>query len=113
MEVKGKLIVKGQTIAVNEKFSKRHFVVKTDGQHSQDIEFQLTQDKCSLLDSVNLDDEINVAINLRGRAWTAPTGEVKYFNTLEAWKIDVLVQSPQLQAPIEPIREVINDGLPF
>jgi spore germination protein YaaH len=106
-EVKGKLIVKGQTIMVSEKFSKRHFVVKTDGQHSQEIEMQLTQDKCSLLDSVNLNDEINVAINLRGKSWTNPQGEVKYFNTLEAWKIEVVGQTVQ-QAPIE-----VNNDLPF
>eukprot|EP01041_Mallomonas_annulata_P030605 gene30605-52780_t len=50
--------------------------------------FQLTQDKCSLADGVNTNDQIEVSFNLRGREWTSPQGEVKYFNTLEAWRID-------------------------
>jgi hypothetical protein len=32
-------------------------------------------------------DEVEVGINLRGREWTSPQGEVKYFNTIQGWKI--------------------------
>ena len=92
-EVKGKLIVKGQTIVVSEKFSKRCFVVETSDTYPQVIEMQLSQDKCALLDSINVGDEINVSVNLRGRSWTNPQGETKYFNTLEAWRIDKLGMS--------------------
>jgi hypothetical protein len=56
--------------------------------YPQDILFQATQDKCSLLDSVKVQDQIEVSFNLRGREWTSPTGEVKYFNSLEAWRIE-------------------------
>jgi hypothetical protein len=57
---------------------------------------QLKQDKCSLLDGINLGDELAVSINIEGRSWTSPQGEVKYFNTLSAWKIDRLnVSTPQ------------------
>jgi hypothetical protein len=31
---------------------------------------------------------MTVSFNLRGREWTSPKGEVKYFNSLEAWKIE-------------------------
>jgi len=48
----------------------------------------LTQDKCSLIDAANVNDQIEVSFNLRGREWTSPAGEVKYFNTLEAWRIE-------------------------
>jgi len=99
MELKGKLIVKGETIAVSEKFSKRHFVVETADTYPQTIELQLSQDKCSLLDDINLGDELEVSINLRGRMWTNPQGEVKYFNTIEAWKIDRLNASTQAPSP--------------
>lgn len=84
----GKVKVVNATIQVSEKFAKREFVVEIAGDYPQLISFQLTQDKCSLADSLNLDDEITVSYNLRGREWTSPQGEVKYFNTLEAWKID-------------------------
>ena len=79
----------GQTVMVSEKFSKREFVVTdTSSQYPQDVSFQVTQDKCSLLDSFMEGQAVEVAFNLRGREWTSPQGEVKYFNTLEAWRIE-------------------------
>jgi len=79
------------TVQVSEKFSKREFVVtESTGMYPQDILFQLTQDKCTLLDGVNENDSIEVSFNLRGREWTNPQGEVKYFNSLDAWRIDRL-----------------------
>jgi len=30
---------------------------------------------------------LTVSINLRGREWTNPQGEVKVFNTLQCWKV--------------------------
>jgi hypothetical protein len=113
MEVKGKLIVKGETIVVSEKFSKRHFVVETQDTYPQTIELQLSQDKCNLLDGINLGDELEVSINLRGRMWTNPQGEVKYFNTLEAWKIDRLSASTPV-VNNTPIADAVGgDNLPF
>lgn len=74
---------------VSEKFSKREFVVTTDAntQYPQYISFQLTQDKCGLLDQYNVGDEIKVSFNLRGREWNGPQG-VRYFNSLEAWRLE-------------------------
>jgi hypothetical protein len=50
--------------------------------------FQATQDKCSMLDNYNVNDQVEVSFNLRGREWTSPQGEIKYFNTIEAWRIE-------------------------
>ena len=33
-------------------------------------------------------DEIKVYFNLRGREWTDKQGATRYFNSLEAWKIE-------------------------
>ncbi len=74
---------------ISDKFKKREFVVtESSSMYPQDIMFQLTQDKCSLIDGFNVNDQIEVSFNLRGREWTSPQGEVKYFNTLEAWRLD-------------------------
>lgn len=54
------------------------------------ITFQLAQDRCNLVDSANLGDEIRVFFNLKGREWKSPQGETKYFNTIEAWKIELV-----------------------
>lgn len=85
----GTVKVVNSTVQVSEKFSKREFVVTdSTGMYPQDILFQATQDKCSLLDGVQSGEQIEVSFNLRGREWTSPQGEVKYFNTLEAWRIE-------------------------
>lgn len=90
MKVTGVLKVKRDTQQVSEKFSKREFVLTTSGEYPQDILFQLTQDKCSLIDGFNVGQSLEVSFNLRGREWTNQQFEVMYFNTLEAWKIDVV-----------------------
>ena len=114
MQVAGRLIVVNSTQVVSEKFSKRTFVVETADQYPQQIEFQLTQDKCDYLDQYKVGEQVNVSLNILGRAWTNPQGEVKYFNTLEAWKIErvgVAVQQTTKQ-PTTPANEE-EDDLPF
>ncbi len=89
MDITGILKVKGEAQQVSEKFKKREFVLTDNSsQYPQHISFQLTQDKCNLIDQYNIGDEIKVHFNLRGREWTSPKNEVKYFNTLEAWRIE-------------------------
>lgn len=89
MEVTGQLKLKGDTQKVSEKFQKRDFVLSTDlnTPYPQHVSFQITQDKCSLIDQFNEGDELKVQFNLRGREWNGPQG-VKYFNTLEAWRVE-------------------------
>lgn len=91
MEVTGILKVKNESQQVSEKFKKREFVLtENSSQYPQHVSFQLAQDKCALLDNYNVGDEIKVHFNLQGREWTSPKNEVKYFNTLDAWKIEKL-----------------------
>lgn len=81
----------GKTIQVSEKFAKRDVVVTDNSsQYPQDISLQFTQDKCDILDQYNVGDSVEVSFNLRGREWISPQGEAKYFNTLDAWRIDKL-----------------------
>lgn len=121
--MKGKVKVVGSTVAISEKFSKREFVVVDDtNMYPQDIQFQLTQDKCNLIDSLAIGDEVEVSFNLNGREWVNPKGESKFFNTLDVWKISKIgsnaVKDAQGQG-FEPKKSVIaevvaNDSdLPF
>ncbi|MGE0568818.1 MAG: DUF3127 domain-containing protein [Bacteroidia bacterium] len=89
MEITGVLKVKYDTQKISDRFSKREFVLTTDGNtpYPQHVSFQVTQDKCSMLDQYNIGDELKIQFNLRGREWNGPQG-VKYFNTLEAWRIE-------------------------
>lgn len=81
------------TVQVTEKFAKREFVINdSSSMYPQDIIFQAVQDKCSMLDGINEGEQVEVSFNLRGREWTSPQGEVKYFNTLDAWRIEKVGQ---------------------
>ena len=88
-EITGTLKAKFDTQVVSDKFKKREFVLTTEGNtpYPQFISMQVTQDRCDLLDKYNEGNELKVSFNLRGREWNGPQG-VKYFNTIEAWRIE-------------------------
>lgn len=86
----GKLIVKKDAEQVTDKFKKREFVLTDEGsQYPQEIMFQLVQDKCDLIDPYEINDEIKVNFNIRGRRWENPkTNETKFFVSLDAWRLE-------------------------
>lgn len=88
--IKGKLVVIGDTQQVSDKFAKRTAVIETVDQYPQLIEVEFQQDKTSLLDPFLGDESVEVSLNIRGRRWTNQQGEDKYFNTLNAWKIEAV-----------------------
>lgn len=90
MQISGEIKAIFDTQKVSDKFQKREFVLITEGNtpYPQHISMQLTQDKCNMLDGVGVGSSVTVSINIRGREWSGPQG-VKYFNTLEVWKIEV------------------------
>ncbi|MFY7786997.1 MAG: DUF3127 domain-containing protein [Thermoflexibacteraceae bacterium] len=88
-QTKGKLHVKYDTQQVTEKFKKREFVLEIqESQYPEYIKFQLTQDKCSLLDKYQQGDVINVHFNLKGKPFQSKTGEMVYYTNLDVWRID-------------------------
>lgn len=90
MEITGVVLNVGQTQVISDKFCKREMVIEIAGEYPQPIIMEATQDKCSILDKVKVGNTVTAHINLRGREWTNPnTGEVRYFNTLQVWKVDV------------------------
>lgn len=121
-KLNGTLKFKGETVQVSDKFLKREFVVTdTSSMYPQDIAFQLSQDRCDIIDPINEGDSIEVSFNLRGREWTSPSGEVKYFNTLDAWAIvstekkssAIKYPNANFDKPIVEAQPVESDDLPF
>jgi hypothetical protein len=105
---------------VSDKFSKREFVITDNASmYPQDIQFQLTQDKCSLLDGYNPGEQIDVSFNLRGREWVSPQGETKYFNTIEAWRIEKVATAgaptpnAMMTGPVSTPHQEDDDTLSF
>jgi hypothetical protein len=95
METSGKLYVISDTQQVTERFRKREFVLELseNARYPQFVIFQLTGDRCESLDGFEVGNEVRVEFSLRGREWTSPKGEVKYFNSLDVWSIDRLSAS--------------------
>ena len=113
MEIQGRIkqIFPSQMLG-QKGFEKRDLVIVTEEQYPQTIIIQFTQQRCDLLDSLQVGQNVKVYINIRGREWTNPQGETKYFNTIEGWKIEVIqttnvayqqpVQQPVAQAAPAP-----------
>ncbi|MEB3039176.1 DUF3127 domain-containing protein [Capnocytophaga gingivalis] len=112
MEIQGRIkqIFPSQIIGQNG-FEKRDLVITTEEQYPQTIIIQFTQQRCDLLDSLQVGQNVKVYINIRGREWTNPQGETKYFNTIEGWKIEVVqttnvaYQQQTQQAPQQPVTQ--------
>lgn len=116
MQITGILKVKGQTTRVSEKFTKREFVLtdNSNAEYPQHISLQLTQDKCALIDGAKIGDTLTAHINIRGREWISPQGEVKHFNTIEAWRIEKVSEGEEVSMTNDmdaPVKS--SDDLPF
>lgn len=96
MQVQGKIHAAFEAAQVTERFRKREFVIELEAasRYPQYVMFQLTGDRCGELDGFEAGDEIKVEFSLRGREWTSPKGEVRYFNSLEVWSIERAGASP-------------------
>ena len=91
MEIQGRIktIFATETVGQNG-FQKRDLVITTDGQYPQDIIIQFAQGNCAVLDRFQVGQMVKIHFNLQGREWTSPQGEVKYFNTVVGWKIELI-----------------------
>ncbi len=127
MELQGriKLIDETKTFG-NNGFRKREVVVTTEEQYPQHIMVEFVQDKCDLLNAYQPGQQVKISINLRGREWTNPQGETKYFNSIQGWRIENLESaqgdsnmnhppvSPQdAFEPANDFKEDEHDDLPF
>ena len=91
-----KLIMDTQTF--DSGFTKREFVVTTQEQYPQDVKFECTQQRVSLIDGLNVGDNVDVHFNIRGNEYNG-----RYFVNLQAWKIDKAVAgAPSAPQPVAP-----------
>lgn len=121
MEIQGQIkkIFPSEYVGANG-FEKRDLVIVTEEQYPQTIIIQFTQGRCALLDNVRVGERVKAYINIKGREWTNPQGETKYFNTVECWKIEVVqttnvanqqpMQQATQQAPAPQPQTFDNNG---
>lgn len=111
MEIQGRIkqIFPSQMIGQNG-FEKRDLVIVTEENYPQTIIIQFTQQRCDLLESLQVGQNVKVYINIKGREWTNPQGETKYFNTIEGWKIEV-IQTTNV-ANQQPVQQPVAQATP-
>jgi hypothetical protein len=94
MDISGKIKLINETKEYGSNgFRKREVVVTTEEQYPQDLLIEFIQDKCDIIDSYKVGQSVKVDINLRGREWENPQGEIKYFNSIQGWRIEKLSES--------------------
>ena len=119
MELQGtvKKLFETQTFASG--FQKRELILLTQEQYPQPISIEFLSEKISLLDNVSEGDDIKVGINIRGREWTSPQGETKYFNSIVGWRLEKTAgtnnfnEPTQAQAAPDSASALVNNENPF
>jgi len=124
MEITGKIkkIDETKTFGASG-FRKREMVVTTNEQYPQMLMVEFVQDKCDLLDSYQVGQDVKVSINLRGREWINPEGKAVYFNSIQGWRVEAAqaeaaAGAPPM-APLENLKTTTDlnesepDDLPF
>ncbi|MFL2638783.1 MAG: DUF3127 domain-containing protein [Flavobacteriaceae bacterium] len=124
MDISGKIKLINETKEYGSNgFRKREVVVTTEEQYPQDLLIEFIQDKCDILDSYKVGESVKIDINLRGREWESPQGEIKYFNSIQGWRIEKFSESNENDIPPVPNNETFEqsedlnndepDDLPF
>ena len=119
MNVQGTVEKINETQAVSDKFQKREFVVKhgENQDYPEYSSFEFIQDKCDILDVYRVGQEVEVEFNLKGRPYEdKKTGTTRYFNTLQAWKINALgsnTSAKSKQVELAMAGEDSSSDLPF
>ncbi len=83
-EIVGKLYKKFPAESKSPTFQTRELVLEVvEGNYPQLVKFQLTQERCNLLENYNEGEEIKVHFDLNGREWQG-----KFFTNLTAWRLE-------------------------
>lgn len=81
-ELTGTIKQIGETQTLESGFTKREFVVTTEGNYPQDIKLSFIKDKTSDLDNYRPGQRVDVAFNIRGNEYNG-----RHYVDLAAWKI--------------------------
>ncbi|WGH24943.1 MAG: DUF3127 domain-containing protein [Candidatus Shikimatogenerans bostrichidophilus] len=76
-------------------FRKQSLILITDEQYPQNILIDFLQDRIDLLNYIKRNDVVKIFINIKGREWINKDGTIKYFNSIQGWKIEK-VQNEEL-----------------
>lgn len=119
-EIEGKVYKIGDIQTLKNDFTKRDFVVETQEQYPQKVNFELVKDKTALADRFAIGQQVKVSFNVRGSEWNG-----RFFVNLSAWKVEAVAEGagnggqtpppPAPSVPGEPFDpgDAAEDDLPF
>ena len=111
MNISGKIKLIDETKEYGSNgFRKRELVVTTQEQYPQNILVEFVQDRCEILDSFQVGELVKIDINIRGREWTNKENIVKYFNSIQGWRIEKIEENYDPQLPPIPTKEDLGTG---
>ena len=124
MEIQGKIKLVGNIQEITDSFRKRELVIVTQEQYPQTLCVEFVQDKIDLLNDFQEGQDVKIGINLRGREWKNPEGLIKYFTSLQGWRIESVknqnldnqespLDSLSSFEPAENVNKEDLDDLPF
>ena len=104
LTMKGAIKLINPVKVISDKFSVREFVIVTDdAKYPQEVIFQTVNDKMDIIAPYGVGQVVTVSFNVRGKEYAAPNKPVRYYNTLDAWKVQGEVTAPS----------VVNDQMPW
>jgi hypothetical protein len=104
LTMKGAIKLINPIKVISDKFSVREFVIVTDdAKYPQEVIFQTVNDKMDVIAPYGVGQMVTVSFNVRGREYAAPNKPVRYYNTLDAYKVQGEATAPS----------VVNDQMPW
>jgi single-strand DNA-binding protein len=59
----------GEKVQITEKFAKKEINIETNSKYPEVLQFEFINDKCSLIETVDVNDAVEISFDIRGREW--------------------------------------------
>lgn len=82
LTLKGKILYISDNQKINDKLTRRTFVIETAEKYPQNVQFEMYNDKTNIIDNFNNGDVVEVGFNVRGRLYKS-----RHYTALNAWAV--------------------------
>jgi hypothetical protein len=82
-QIKGVLTSKGVEQIINDKLTKREFVIKTEDKYPKDVCFTLINSRVDIVDPFQINEVVEISYSPESRNYND-----KWYTQLVAWKIE-------------------------
>lgn len=88
-EIIGKVYFKSEVESIGtNQMPKQILVVQTDAEYPQKLPVEFIKDKVSLLDNLQIGQEVKVSVNVRGNEYQDKNGVTRFGLSFQGWRIE-------------------------